>query len=114
MLGGGVAVILLGALLAIGLSPLAIALSIYGLVTTSPRVRITRWVALASAGLAILVTWPIWVAAVTGRGARGEPVNVWDDGSIAILLVVQVVALLAAIASALWRGRRATPAVSDS
>ena len=113
MLGGGVAVILLGALLAIAFAPAALALAIYGAVTKSPRVRITRWVAVGLAMLAVLATWPIWQAAITGRGGRGEPVNVWDDGSIAILLLVEAVALLAAIAVPLWRGRGATPASTD-
>jgi hypothetical protein len=36
------------------------------------RPRITRWVAVGLAMLAVLATWPIWQAALTGRGGRGS------------------------------------------
>lgn len=75
----GLFVMIVGALVGVGGVIGAVALFGLGFRRMSPRAaRITSFVLMALALVALLLTSPIWVFLLRGRGSHGEPLGFFD------------------------------------
>lgn len=116
MLGGGLAVVLLGVLLGVLLAPLTLGLAVFSLRRDTRGARIAGRVALIVACLAVFFSFPVWRIAFTGKDTYGEKTNVWDDSLFSTILLVEGGALLVSITAVVVRAvrtRRAPPGTSE-
>jgi len=95
---GGLAVILLAGLVAFCLSVGAIAGAGYALF--GPRSRRAYKIAIAcivTSTVAILLSMPFWVVAVSRRDSHGDPIRVSDSAPIYVLVIGEALVFLAAV-----------------
>ena len=110
MLGGGLAVVLLGGLLGLGLVGGVVAILVYAAVGKNPRRGlVASAVALGLSLLAILVSLPFWIIVVSGRSTYGEKVDLTgSDFPIAVPVLAEGLILGFALTMFVrrWRRRR--------
>jgi hypothetical protein len=105
---GGLAVILVGALIAIGLSLGTIAAAVYALAAKDPRRGFKLGLAaVAGATLAIVLSSPFWVVVLRGRDTHGERLVYPESWPLAALVVFEGAVLVAAVGGSARQHRRA-------
>jgi hypothetical protein len=98
---GGLAVVLLSAVIGLLLAIGAIVLAIYSFATSNPRRGfITSIIALALSGVSVLLSAPIWIVLLSGHDTHGEKLDYSEMSPAIFLVAVEALALLAAIPSA--------------
>jgi hypothetical protein len=98
---GGLANILLNALIGLLFATGAIPLAIHGLATRKPRRGfITSIIALVLSTLSVLLSAPIWSVLLSGRGTHGEPLDYGEMSPAIVLVVIEAIAVLVSIPSA--------------
>jgi hypothetical protein len=106
MLGGGILVVLGGALLGACFAAAALVILAASLRADRARgIRVAK-LALGLAAAGVFLTLPIWRIALTGRDTHGDPCNVWDDLLPSSVLLLEGGALVVAIAGFVSRVRR--------
>jgi len=100
MNSGGLADVLLGGLLGFLLAGVAAGLLVYGLVARDPRRGFKATVvALGLAMVAVLLSKTFWIVMLSGRDTHGEPIRYGESAPPVILVVVEGLVLVAAVAS---------------
>jgi hypothetical protein len=112
MLGGGLVFVILGMFLGVVLSPVVLGLAVYSLKIERPRARRAERIALGLATFAVVLSWPLWNLAFTGRRDDPNSAYIWDDAVPSFAFLAEAATLATAIAvvvrNALRRRARTT------
>jgi hypothetical protein len=110
MLGGGLAIVLLGGLLGLALVAGGVGTLVYGAIGKDPRRGfVASVISLALSSFAILVSLPFWIVVVSGRSTSGEKLNLaGSDFPLAVPVLIEGVIFCFALATFVrrWRARR--------
>jgi hypothetical protein len=110
MLGGGLAIVLLGGLLGLAFVAGGLGTLVYGAIGKSPRRGfIASAVAMSLSSLAILVSLPFWIAVLSRRGTHGEALDLTgSDSPIAVPVLTEGLIFCVAAGTFVrrWRERR--------
>jgi hypothetical protein len=104
---GGLALVLLAALLGLGLVVGTAGLVLYGLFASDPRRgRIASITGLVLSLSAALLSTPFWMVALSGRDTHGERLDYGESWPIVAVVLVEALAIGASAFAVIRRARR--------
>jgi hypothetical protein len=116
MLGGGLALVLLGGLIGLGLVAGGVGALVYAAIGKNPRrAFIASAIAVGVSALAILVSLPFWSVVLSGRSTTGEKLDLaGSDFPLAVPVLAEgfVVCFALAMLVRRWGERRKARAVA--
>lgn len=110
----GLALVLLGGLVAIVLVLGAFGLLVFGLVAANARRALkASVVALAISVLSAVLSFPFWKVVLSGRDTHGEPLGYPESWPLAAVVIIEAFAIAAAVWGIIRQRRRIRRAASQ-
>ena len=108
MLGGGLAIVLLGGVLGLGLVGVTVVLFLYGIFgKNETRGLVASWISVGLSVLAILLSFQFWILTFTGRSTSGEKLDLTgSDFPIMAPVLIEGAVLAATVVGLVRRLRR--------